>query len=162
MLYSLSDQELLAALIGKQEAGRLYQGSLAMLVLQDSGNHPNHMKLAAARELVQRALKEVLKRGPALSSPAAVREFLRLTLSGKEHEVFLALFLDAQNRVIETEELFRGTLTQSVYPREVVKRALYHNAGAIIFGHNHPRAYPRGRSANRGQACMRRSRNAAR
>ncbi len=139
MLYSLSDQELLAALIGKREAVRLYQGSLATLVLQDNGIHPNHTKLAAARELVQRALKETLKRGPALSSPAAVRELLRLTLSGKEHEVFIALFLDAQNRMIETEELFRGTLTQtSVYPREVVKRALYHNAGAVIFGHNHP------------------------
>lgn len=139
MLYSLSDRELLAAVIGRRNAERLYQGSLAQLVLQDNGNHPNYTKLAIARELVRRALKEELKRGPALSSPAAVREFLRLTLSGKEHEVFLALFLDAQNRVIETEELFRGTLTQtSVYPREVVKRALYYNCGAIIFGHNHP------------------------
>lgn len=139
MIYSLSDRELLAAVIGKRNAERLYQGSLAALVLQDDGSHPNHTKIAAARELVQRALKEQLKRGPALSSPATVREFLRLTLSGKEHEVFLTLFLDAQNRLIETEELFRGTLTQtSVYPREIVKRALYHNAGAVIFGHNHP------------------------
>lgn len=139
MIYSLSDRELLAALIGKRKAEQLYQGSLAMLVLHNDDVSPNHLKLAAARELVKRALKEQLKRGPALSSPAAVREFLRITLSGKEHEVFLVLFLDAQNRVIETEELFRGTLTQtSVYPREVVKRALYHNAGAVIFGHNHP------------------------
>lgn len=139
MIYSLSDRELLAALIGKRKADQVYQGSLAMLVLQSDEGRPNHAKIAAARELVKRALKEELKRGPALSSPSAVREFLRLTLSGKEHEVFIVLFLDAQNRMIETEELFRGTLTQtSVYPREVVKRALYHNAGAVIFGHNHP------------------------
>lgn len=139
MIYSLSDRELLAALIGKRKAEQLYQGSLAMLVLQNDGDRPNHLKIAAARELVKRALKENLIRGPALSSPSAVREFLRLTLSGKEHEVFLVLYLDAQNRVIESEELFRGTLTQtSVYPREVVKRALHYNAGAVIFGHNHP------------------------
>lgn len=79
-----------------------------------------------------------LKR-PSLNSPSAVRDYLKLTLSNKEHEVFVCAFLDAQNRVIAVDELFRGTLTQtSVYPREVVKAALYHNAGAIIFAHNHP------------------------
>jgi len=75
----------------------------------------------------------------ALNSPAAVRDYLRLLLTPLQHEVFVALFLDAQNRVLATEELFRGTLTQtSVYPREVVKRALSHNCAAIIFAHNHP------------------------
>jgi DNA repair protein RadC len=64
---------------------------------------------------------------------------LRLTLQGKKHEIFVGIFLDAQNRTIAAEELFKGTLTQtSVYPREVVKRALHHNAAAIIFAHNHP------------------------
>ena len=74
-----------------------------------------------------------------LASPQAVRDFLRLRMGQLEHEVFIALWLDAQNRLIEVEELFRGTLTQtSVYPREVVKSALAHNAGAVIMAHNHP------------------------
>ncbi|MGQ0524426.1 MAG: RadC family protein [Betaproteobacteria bacterium] len=75
----------------------------------------------------------------ALNSPTAVRDYLRLTLPHLQHEVFCCAFLDAQNRVIAFEELFRGTLTQtSVYPREIVKRALHHNCAAIIFAHNHP------------------------
>ena len=85
------------------------------------------------------ALREKLVAGNALNSPSAVRDYLRLRLQSLPHEVFVALFLDAQHRVIGIEELFRGTLTQtSVYPREVVKRALHHNAGAMIFAHNHP------------------------
>jgi DNA repair protein RadC len=68
-----------------------------------------------------------------------VRDYLRLALSGREQEVFVVMLLDAQHRVIASEELFRGTLTQtSVYPREVVKCALKHNAAAVIFAHNHP------------------------
>ena len=68
-----------------------------------------------------------------------VRDYLRLMLAGKEHEVFAVLFLDAQNRVLASEEMFRGTLTQtSVYPREVVKSALRNNSAAVIFSHNHP------------------------
>ena len=95
--------------------------------------------LQAVLELARRALKEEISRGNALSSPSAVRDFLRLVLSGREREVFLALFLDAQHRVLAVEELFIGTLTQtSVYPREVVKTALRHNAAAMIFAHNHP------------------------
>jgi DNA repair protein RadC len=74
-----------------------------------------------------------------LAAPGAVRDYLRLLLSGREHEVFVAVLLDAQNRVLSCQELFRGTLTQtSVYPREVVKVALAANAGAVIFAHNHP------------------------
>jgi len=96
-------------------------------------------QLQAVLELARRALREKISSGAALSSPAAVRDYLRLRLQALPHEVFVALFLDAQNRVIEIEELFRGTLTQtSVYPREVVKRALARNAGAVIFAHNHP------------------------
>ena len=74
-----------------------------------------------------------------LSSPSSVRNYLRLLLSGREHEVFVVILLDAQNHVLSCEELFRGTLTQtSVYPREVVKVALAANAGSAIFAHNHP------------------------
>jgi DNA repair protein RadC len=79
-----------------------------------------------------------LKRA-SLNSPSMVRDYLQLTLTGKEHEVFACVFIDAQNRVIAVEELFRGTLTQtSVYPREVVKSALHHNCAAVILAHNHP------------------------
>ena len=96
-------------------------------------------QLRAAVELARRALKEEISSKDALSSPRAVRDYLRLALGGREHEVFVVLLLDAQHRVIASEELFRGTLTQtSVYPREVVKCALRHNAAAVIFAHNHP------------------------
>lgn len=77
--------------------------------------------------------------GTALTSPTVVRDYLRLRLGRLEHEVFAAIWLDAQHRVIKFEELFRGTLTQtSVYPREVVKAGLAANAAAVVFAHNHP------------------------
>lgn len=77
--------------------------------------------------------------GEALTSPQAVRDYLRLCLAELEHEVFIVFFLDAQNRMIEARELFRGTLTQvGVYPREVAKAALQVNAGSVILAHNHP------------------------
>jgi DNA repair protein RadC len=86
-----------------------------------------------------RILEERIRSGAALTSPAAVREYLRLLLFGREHEVFVCIWLDAQHRVLASEELFRGTLTQtSVYPREVVKAGLRQNAAAVIFAHNHP------------------------
>jgi DNA repair protein RadC len=96
-------------------------------------------QLHAALEISRRALREELAARDALSSPRAVRDYLRLAFAGRQHEVFVVLLLDAQHRVIACEELFRGTLTQtSVYPREVVKCALRHNAAAVIFAHNHP------------------------
>ncbi|HEY6720848.1 MAG TPA: DNA repair protein RadC [Burkholderiales bacterium] len=96
-------------------------------------------QLQAALELARRALKEEISSRDALSSPRAVRDYLRLLLAGREQEVFVVLLLDAQHRVVASEELFHGTLTQtSVYPREVVKCALKHNAAAVIFSHNHP------------------------
>ena len=74
-----------------------------------------------------------------LSSPDSVRDYLRMSLSGREHEVFVVVLLDSQHRVLRCEEMFRGTLTQtSVYPREVVKTALAANAASVIFAHNHP------------------------
>ena len=98
-----------------------------------------YVQLQAVLEMAKRALDENIKLTDALSSPQAVRDYLRLTLSRLPHEVFVAVFLTAQNRVIKVEEIFRGTLTQtSVYPREIVKRALAHNAASIIFAHNHP------------------------
>ncbi|OGS80268.1 MAG: hypothetical protein A2Z94_00745 [Gallionellales bacterium GWA2_55_18] len=97
------------------------------------------VQLQAVMEMSQRALKEEMQRGDALNSPGAVRDYLQLLLGGRQQEVFLVLFLDTQHRVIASEELFHGTLGQtSVYPREVVKRALAHNAAAVILAHNHP------------------------
>ena len=91
---------------------------------------------------IQRALKLLEGRAKAmdsLDSPAAVRSYLKLKLADRQHEVFVVVFLDAQNRVIAFDELFRGTLTQtSVYPREVVKEALAKNAAGVILCHNHP------------------------
>lgn len=98
-----------------------------------------YAQLAAVVELARRALREEVRRHEVLNSPHKVREYLRLALGHAPHEVFVALFLDAQNRLLEARELFRGTLTQtSVYPREVVKEALRANAAAVIFAHNHP------------------------
>lgn len=80
-----------------------------------------------------------MKHGDALNAPGTVRDYLQVLLHNRDHEVFVVVLLDAQNRVIFTEELFRGTLTQtSVYPREIVKVALRHNAAAVILAHNHP------------------------
>jgi len=93
----------------------------------------------AAIELARRSLKDGMRSASALTSPGAVRDYLRLAIAEREHEVFVCLWLDAQHRVIACEELFRGTLTQtSVYPREIVKAGLRANAAAVIFAHNHP------------------------
>ena len=87
----------------------------------------------------RRALTEQLQQSDLMSSPKQVCDYLMLKLGQLKREVFMVLFLDTQNRLIASEELFSGTLTQaSVYPREVIKRALYHNAASVIFAHNHP------------------------
>ena len=96
-------------------------------------------QFAAAPELSRRSRWGESQARDVLASPMAVRSYLRLRMQHLGHEVFWGVFLDAQNRVITAEELFRGTLTQtSVYPREIVKRALAHNAAGIILAHNHP------------------------
>lgn len=96
-------------------------------------------KLGVARELLLRELKAQMCRGPVMDSPRAIRDWLRLYCAGLEHEVFLVLYLNANNALIEAVQIFRGTLTQtSVYPRELVKGALEHNAAAIVVAHNHP------------------------
>lgn len=138
-LAHLSNEELLAKLIGTRQSRRLYKGALQPLFAGEPEPGSPQETCAVAQELVKRSLGEELTSCDALTSPGAVRDYLRLTLGGLEHEVFVVIFLDAQHRVLSVEELFRGTLTQtSVYPREVVKAALRANAAAIIFAHNHP------------------------
>ncbi|HZN85144.1 MAG TPA: DNA repair protein RadC [Burkholderiales bacterium] len=119
-------------------AGLLAADLAALLRVRGLGT-AKAAQLAAILELARRSLREQLKSGAALTSPGAVRDYLRLALGGRPHEVFVCLYLDAQHRVTGAEELFRGSLTQtSVYPREVVKAALAANAAAVIFAHNHP------------------------
>jgi DNA repair protein RadC len=155
---ALSDAELLAIFLrvgmrgmsavdlARELLGR-FDGSLAGIAdatPQDLAKLPGlgpakASQLAATLELARRALAERMKERDLLASPAAVRDWLRLQLGALPHEVFGALWLDARNRLIAWDELFRGTLTQtSVFPREVVKRALARNAAAVILAHNHP------------------------
>ena len=138
---NLSDTELLTKLIGVRQTQKLYRGSLGAMFTPIGTGHHSALpeRCMVARELLKRWLDEELRRDCVLNSPAAVRDCLRLHFAGREHESFVAMFLDAQHRLIETHELFRGTLTQtSVYPREVVKESLRVNAAAVIFSHNHP------------------------
>lgn len=96
-------------------------------------------ELSAVLELARRSLAEPLVQRPLFDAPARVKDYVRLQLGGRHHEVFAVLFLDAQNRLLRMEEMFRGTLTQtSVYPREVVKRSLELRAAAVVLAHNHP------------------------
>jgi DNA repair protein RadC len=107
-------------------------------------------KLAASLELGTRHLGQQLQRGEALADPAQAGAYFSCKLRAYPHEVFAALFLDTRHRVIAYEELFRGTLDGSeVHPREVARRALQHNAAALIFGHNHPSGNPEPSAADR-------------
>jgi DNA repair protein RadC len=154
---SLSDAELLAIFLRTGVVGKsavdlardllAHFGSLTCLFAAGEQEFcdihgmglAKYVQLQAVLEMARRALQEEMRSGDALNSPRAVREFLQLLLRARQQEVFIAIFLDAQHRVVASEELFQGTLTQtSVYPREVVKRALHHNAAAVIFAHNHP------------------------
>jgi DNA repair protein RadC len=154
---ALSDAELLAIFLRVGVTGKsavdlarelierfgslagLFSASEAELCAVKGMGEAKYVQLQAVIEMARRALDEKMKQTDALNSPQAVRDYLRLTLARLPHEVFVAVFLTAQNRVITVEELFRGTLTQtSVYPREIVKRALAHNAASVILAHNHP------------------------
>lgn len=136
---AMPDAELVRRLIGHRAAQKLYRGTLAPLFSTSDGNPEPPERCLVARELVKRWLGEELGRGPILSSPTAVRDFLRIQFAQQQYESFVTLYLDAQHRLIAPEESFRGTLTQtSVYPREIVRAALKHNAAAVIFSHNHP------------------------
>jgi len=107
---------------------------------QHNGLGPaKYAQLQAVLEMARRYLSAGLARGDSLTSPQETRQYLTAQLRDYSHEVFAVLFLDQRHRVIEFEEMFRGTLDgASVYPREVVKKALAHNAAAVIFAHNHP------------------------
>ncbi len=96
-------------------------------------------ELLAVMELARRALAQPLRAAPVFDAPGRVKDYLALHLGGRTQEVFAVLFLDAQHRLLQVEEMFQGTLNQtSVYPREVVRRALALNAGAVVLAHNHP------------------------
>ncbi len=154
---ALTDAELLAIFLRTGTTGKtavdlarelLDQfGSLKALLDADQAHFclglglgsAKYAQLQAVLEMAKRHFKEIIQRGSALTSPEITRAYLSAQLRGYSYEVFGCLFLDNQNRVIQFEELFRGTIDgASVYPREVVKQALYHNAAAIIFAHNHP------------------------
>jgi len=129
-------RELIAEFCG---IGGLLTADLASLRRVRGLGTAKAAQLAAALELARRSLQEELKAGVSLTSPGAVRDYLRLALGRRPYEVFMCIYMDAQHRVTAAGELFRGTLTQtSVYPREVVKAALAANAAAVIFAHNHP------------------------
>jgi DNA repair protein RadC len=128
----------------------LFSASEADLCAVHGMGQAKYVQLQAILEMSKRALNEDIKLTDALASPKAVRDYLKLTLARLPHEVFVAVFLTSQNRVIVVEEIFRGTLTQtSVYPREIVKLALAHNAASVIFAHNHPSGEPSPSGADR-------------
>lgn len=96
-------------------------------------------ELLAVMEMARRALAQQIATAPVFDSPQRVKDYLGLHLGSRPNEVFAVLFLDAQHRLLRMEEMFQGSLTQtSVYPREVLKRALALNAGAVVLAHNHP------------------------
>jgi DNA repair protein RadC len=154
---ALTDAELLALLLRTGYKGR---GVVALAgdVIQACGGmagllntEPGKLKaikglgpakraeLLAVMELARRALAQQLKAAPVFDTPGRVKDYLALRLGGRPQEVFVVLFLDGQNRLLHSEDMFFGTLTQtSVYPREVVRLALRHNAGAVVLAHNHP------------------------
>lgn len=154
---ALTDAELLAIFLRTGTAGQSAvdmargllseYGSLQALLAADRERFcqshglgdAKYAQLQAVLEMARRHFSEVLKRGNALTSPEITRAYLSAQLRGYSFEVFACLFLDNQHRVIQWEELFRGTIDgASVYPREVAKRALFHHAAAVIFAHNHP------------------------
>lgn len=154
---SLSDAELLAIFLRTGTHG-MNVLALADLLLRDFGSlralfcaskeqfcrhkglgEAKFVQLQAVLEMTQRYLAETLKRGDALTSPQQTKLYLSSVLRDRQREAFYILFLDNQHRVIRDEVLFEGTIdAASVYPREVVKRALHHNAAALILAHNHP------------------------
>ncbi len=154
---ALADAELLALLLRTGYQGRgvvelaqdvldRFEGFAGLLNIEPAmlkglkGLGPaKRAELLAVMEMARRALAQQLRDMPVFDSPGKVKDYLALQLGGREQEVFAVLFLDAQHRLQRLETLFTGTLTQtSVYPREVVRRALVLNAGAVVLAHNHP------------------------
>ena len=165
---SLSDAELLAIFLGSGTA-KLSAVDLARQLLQSAGGLHSLLNtdqkkalkykgigpakwcaIQAALELGRRSLEIRLRQQPVLENPASTARFVRSWLGAYEHEVFACLFLDNRHRLLIREEMFHGTIDgASVYPREVVKRALQHNAAAVIFAHNHPSGVAEPSSADR-------------
>ncbi len=147
-LTALSDRALLALLVGDSDSRAmahrplvdLFQLHPLPLALRETPASPTAERiLGAAKELMARALRASLRERCVLSTPSAVRDYLRLQLADRDHEVFSVMMLDSQHQLIADVILFRGTLSQtSVSPREVVKLALSYNAASVIFAHNHP------------------------
>ena len=154
---ALSDAELLAILLRSGTRGRSALdlardalrnfASLRKLIAADRQRFcaerglglVRYVELQAAVEIARRQLSETLRTGPSLASPRATRDFLSSQLRDLEHEVFCCLYLDKRHRLIQYQELFRGTIDgASVHPREIVKLALQRNAAAVIIAHNHP------------------------
>jgi DNA repair protein RadC len=154
---ALSDAEILAILLRTGTPGRSALdlardalaafGSLRQLIAADRARFcaaaglglVRYAELQAAAEISRRQLSQSLRAGPLLASPKATRDFLSARLRDLEHEVFCCLYLDKRHRLIQFEELFRGTIDgASVHPREIVKLALQKNAAAVIVAHNHP------------------------
>jgi len=154
---ALSDAELLAVFLRTGSRGRTAVDLARDLLLEFDGlrgiltadrqrlcracgvGDAKYAQLQAVVEMARRHLGQRLQRGEPLTDPAATRDYLAAALRDLQHEVFACLYLDTRHRVITWEELFRGTLDgTSVHPREVVKKALVHNAAALIFAHNHP------------------------
>ena len=154
---ALSDTELLALLFGTGVRGRsaaevarellarfdglsgLFAAPRAAVAAVPGNGDARWATLCAALELARRSVAQDLRRRDALASPEQVGRYLSLSLQHSPHEVFAVLFLDSRNRLLAAEELFRGTLGQTVvYPREVARRALERNAAAVILAHNHP------------------------
>lgn len=154
---ALTDAELLAIFLRTGVAGKSAVdlarqllgefGSLRALLEADLAAFSAHLGLGPAKfsrlqavlEMGRRHLAEGLKRDSALESPQQVRDYLKARLRHEPHEIFGCLFLDTRHRVLAFEALFHGTIDgASVYPRQVVKRALAHNAAAVILTHNHP------------------------
>jgi DNA repair protein RadC len=154
---ALADSELLALMLRTGYRG-LGVAALAAQVLETCGGYaglldagPEQLKgikglgpakraeLMAVMEMARRALAQQMAAAPVFDAPGRVKDYLALQLAGRSQEVFAVLFLDGQHRLLRMEEMFTGTLTQtSVYPREVVRRALTLNAGAVVLAHNHP------------------------
>ena len=154
---ALSDAELLALFLGAASprpralalarellsrygrVSRVLSAPVAELLALPGAGAAHCAPIPAVMELARRALAEEMKSRDSLTSPAAVRGYLRLAMQHLGHECFYCVCLDAQNRVIEAHELFRGTLTQtSVYPREIVVLALSLHAASVVLAHNHP------------------------
>ena len=155
---ALSDSELLALLLRTGTAGRsvlhmaadllaafgglsglLNAGADDLKRIKGLGGPAKRAELLAVLELARRAIAEQLRERPALSTAKALTDYVQLHLAQRSQEVFAVLFLDSQQRLIALEEMSQGTLAQaSVYPREVARRALRHQAASVVLAHNHP------------------------